>query len=105
MAGACANGSLGSALDAWLVPLRECRARLEKEGVAEGEMAGRLTVEGVRMGVGNVRERGLVIKAMRERGLKVHGAVYDVADGRVKVVDCGEKEEDVKGRERVFGLE
>ena len=107
-AAALGNKKLG-VIDTWLSPLRRLRGELSKgwdeEGLGEGERAARLVEANVREGVRTVRENGEVVKGMRERGVEVHGVVFDVGTGELRELDCGEGEEVGKSREGAFGLE
>lgn len=105
VAAALGNQSLGL-LDAWLAPLKSLRAQLEgaMEGMDEGARARCLVEANVMAGVDLLRQNGTVIQAMKERGLQVHGCVYNVATGQVERLDATEDETAVLKRERVFGL-
>ena len=103
---ALGNGSVGSVLDGWLMPIRRLRSRFanELQGMSsQEERAAFLIRENVRQGVRSLRELGVVEKAIRERGLVVHGVVYDVGTGLVEVVEGTEEETEEKPqREGVF---
>ena len=103
---ALGNASVGSVLDGWLMPVRRLRAQFAEELKGMGsqeECAAFLIRENVKQGVKSLREMGVVGKAIRERGLVVHGVVYNVGTGLVEVVDgCDELEEEKSGREGVF---
>ena len=105
VAAAMGNARLG-VLDLWLTPLRVLRAKFKpgwvKEGVSEEEMKARLVVENVRQGVTTVRENPEVTAAVKERGLVVHGVVYDVGSGVLKEVECGEDQGECSVREEAF---
>ena len=108
VAAALGNSRLG-ALDTWLSPLRELRARFVRkwkaEGVSEGDMGKRLIEENVKAGVGVVRRNAEVVAGMRERGVQVHGAVFEIEEGLVREIDCGEGEEEARAREEACCLE
>ena len=103
---ALGNASVGSVLDGWLIPVRRLRAQFAEELKGLGsheECAAFLIRENVKQGVKSLREMGVVGKAIRERGLVVHGVVYNVGTGLVEVVDgCDEPEEEKRAREGVF---
>ena len=105
VAAAMGNARLG-VLDLWLAPLRELRAKFKpvwaKEGASEEEMKAKLVIENVKQGVRTVRENPEVTHAIKERGLLVHGAVYDVGCGELKVIECGEEQEEKSCREEAF---
>ena len=102
---ALGNTSLG-VLDAWLMPLRELRMSLTKElaAVSEAERTAVLVKANVRAGVKRLRGYGVVQRAMKERGLKVHGVVYDLKSGLLEEVDTDEAEDVVGARREAFQL-
>jgi len=69
------------------------------KGLGEKERAEKLVEANVRQGVQTVRENAEVIEGVRERGVVVHGLVYDVGTGELKELEVGE--EDEKAGERV----
>ncbi|KAL8793568.1 MAG: hypothetical protein Q9195_003830 [Heterodermia aff. obscurata] len=105
VAAALGNGRLG-VIDTWLLPLRQLRkkhkASWDKEGLSGEDQKLRLVEENVRQGVQTVREHHDVVAAAKERGLSVHGLVYDVGSGQLKEVECSEAEEEGKAREEAF---
>lgn len=105
---ALGQGSVGSVLDGWLLPVRRLRVTFAKEleGLEGEEKARFLIKENVKQGVRNLREMAVVRQAIQERGLDVHGVVYDVGTGLVEVVDgCDEGEEEKHGRHGIFGVQ
>ena len=105
---ALGNASVGGVLDGWLMPVRRLRQQFAKhlqDLASPEERAAFLIRENVRQGVRGLREMGVVGKAIRERGLVVHGVVYNIETGLVEVVDgCHEEEHEKAGREGVFGI-
>ena len=103
MNAALANGKLGL-IDAWLRPLRKLRAENAKnwEGLAEGERALKLVEANVRSGVQTLLENADVIEGVKERGVQVHGAVYDIASGEVRELAIEEGEEEGRVRHLAF---
>ena len=105
VAAALGNGKLGL-LDAWLMPLRQLRAanqeRWEKERVGEKERAVQLVEANVRQGVQTLKENAEVIEAMKERGLVVHGLVYDIACGELRELKITENAHEGKLRVEAF---
>ncbi|KAM0806193.1 carbonic anhydrase [Usnea florida] len=97
---ALANQKLGL-IDAWLTPLRKLRREkgAEWEGLSAGEKTTRLVEANVRMGVQTLKENAEVIDGMRERGLVVHGLVYDIACGELRELEI--EEEEGEGKKRV----
>ena len=89
-------------MDAWLMPVRELRAQLVESGVFEGkgekEKGVMLVEANVKRGVDVVRRNPEVLRAMRERGVEVHGVVYDIGTGELRELEVGEGEEGVRKR-------
>lgn len=54
-----------------------------------GKKAVRLAELNVEAGVQSLLSNFVVEEAVKERGLKVHGVVYDVACGKVRNLNCG----------------
>lgn len=104
MNAALANQKLGL-IDAWLTPLRKLRMEHAGawEGLEAGEKAVRLVEANVRAGVKTLRENAEVIDAGRERGLVVHGLVYDVASGLLKELDVVDEAGKREARREAFG--
>ncbi|CZT11787.1 related to carbonic anhydrase [Rhynchosporium agropyri] len=92
-----ANAALGDArvggiIDAWITPLRTLRKTNEEELKAlgdDGKRAVRLAELNVETGVGNLMGNWIVEEAVRERGLTVHGVLYDVACGKIGDLQVG----------------
>lgn len=103
---ALGNASVGGVLDAWLMPVRRLRAHFatQLQGMeTQEERAAFLIRENVRQGVRSLREMGVVGKAIKERGLVVHGVVYNIGTGLVEVVEGTDEDAAEKaGREGVF---
>jgi carbonic anhydrase len=96
---AMANQKLGI-LDAWLLPLRSLRQKnLETLSKLEPkEAALNLVKLSVEQGVRTLMEYSNVIDAMRERGMVIHGIVYDVGSGHIEEVKVGEVDKDEAAR-------
>lgn len=107
VAAALGNARLG-VIDAWLAPIRKLReahkARWDEEGLSDADKARRLVEANVRQGVQTIKENPEVIDAMQERGLQVHGLVYDVACGELKELEIKENEQEGKKRKEAFTL-
>ncbi|KAI4178961.1 MAG: hypothetical protein L6R41_008120 [Letrouitia leprolyta] len=108
-AAALGNSKVGGTMDTWLMPLRELRSKLQTEGKFEGKgdkEKGLVLVEAnVKAGVDVVRKNAEVAAAMvDERGVQVHGCVYNVGTGELVEVDCGEPEGEVKQRLEHFKI-
>lgn len=102
-----ANDKLG-VLDTWLLPLRRLRHQLAKEEgwkeLSQEEKARKLTEENVKAGVRVLMENEDIIDAMKDRGLTVHGAIYDISKGLVEEVDI-DKEGEKETQERLEAFE
>ncbi|CAO1605378.1 MAG: hypothetical protein LQ349_002209 [Xanthoria aureola] len=102
VAAALGNNVVGGTMDAWLMPVRELRSQLLESGAFEGvddkEKGLRLVEANVRRGVDVVRRNPEVLRAMGERGVEVHGVVYDVGTGELRELDTGEEEAGMRKR-------
>ncbi|KAI5777489.1 carbonic anhydrase [Geopyxis carbonaria] len=87
---ALANKKLGL-IDNWLRGIREVRAANADELKALGpkEASNRLVELNVQEQVRSVLKNANVQEAIEERGLEVHGWVYDIANGCLKDLDVG----------------
>jgi len=91
-AAALGDSQIGGVLDTWLTPLKAVR----KANLAELDAIEDSGLRGVRLAELNV-ERGVetllsmfqVEEAIKERGLKVHGVVYDIGCGKLRDLGCG----------------
>lgn len=106
-AAALGNAKLG-VIDLWLQPLRKLRLQLsgasDWEGLGDGEKGQRLIEANVKAGVQTLLENPDVIEAIHERGLQVHGLVYDITCGELKELKLDEEGESVtKLRDGAFG--
>lgn len=106
VAGALGSKKLGL-LDTWLRPLRAVRSEnldlLEK--LTPHDAALKLVELNVRKGITVLLENSDITTAVAERGLKVHGLIYDVGSGELKELDIGEEESRMKERARAFVTE
>ena len=75
----------------------------DREGLSEKERFEKLVEANVKKGVKTLKENGEVIKAMKERGLLVHGFVYDIACGELRELEI--REEKHEGENRVAAFE
>ncbi|RMZ74617.1 carbonic anhydrase [Pyrenophora seminiperda CCB06] len=108
MGAALGDEVLGGALDIWLGPVRGLRKgmlpsgcvlmldsyRLRREHETELDAlpdddarAGRLAELNVRRSVYVLKEHPAVKKAIAERGLMLHGLIYDIGVGQLRVID------------------
>lgn len=73
-----------SFLDAWISLLDTAKSRISG---CEGEHQTALEYESIRVTLENLATFPFVAEAMRERGLKLEGARYGVADGGLELLD------------------
>lgn len=100
---ALSNTKLGL-LDTWLMPLRHLRKQnlktleaLDAKG-AEAKLAELNVHDGLRV----LKENSCVLDAIEERGLKLHGVIYDVGTGKLRELDCGEPLDVINARIAAF---
>lgn len=93
------NNKLG-VLDLWLQPMRVLREKHADElAKLEGsEKSTYLAKLNIQAGVEALKRIPTVIDAMNDRGLQVHGVIYDLQTGLLEDLDCGEDEEVSKKR-------
>lgn len=86
------NQRLGGALEAWLRNLRDVRAKYSSilDHLSLKEQEDKLVELNVIEQVYNVRTNDIVQDHVRKRGVQVHGMVYDVATGLLKVLEIAE---------------
>lgn len=98
-AAALGNEPLGI-LEPWLLPLREIKERNSEElSKLSADEAGLKMVEwNVLEGIKTLKRKDLVIEAMRERGLQVHGLIYDVGSGQLREVEGKDSERDINAK-------
>ncbi|KAL2075823.1 hypothetical protein VTL71DRAFT_766 [Oculimacula yallundae] len=99
-AAALGNSQVGGVIDAWITPLRTLRKNNETELKAlgdDGKRAVRLAELNVEYGVGNLMSSWIVEEAIRERGLTVHGVLYDIACGKIRDLGVGTAEKENAG--------
>lgn len=106
VAAALGNSTLGGVLDGWLAPVRTLRKENSKllEGLGEKDRALRLVELNVKRSVGVLMENKAVIDAIADRGLEVHGCIYDVSTGKLRDLDIKEEEEEMSKRIKAFEL-
>lgn len=78
-------------VDTWLQSIRDVRAAHKVELAAITDPAKRverLVELNVIAQVNSVKRNEIVAEAITERGLEVHGFVYDVGKGAVKLMEC-----------------
>ncbi|KAF2215388.1 hypothetical protein CERZMDRAFT_82409 [Cercospora zeae-maydis SCOH1-5] len=93
-------------LDVWLQPLRGLREKFAEELEAMGDERERgtfLAKKNVLAGVQTLKRIPTVIDAVRERGLGIHGVIYDIDKGLLEEVDDETEDEKCCARRvRVF---
>lgn len=106
IAAALANKKLGL-IDTWLMPLRHLRAQNARmlEALPEKERGLKMVDLNVRRSVSVLLENPVVIEAVVERGLQVHGVIYDVGSGELNELDISEDDEIVEERKKAFKVE
>lgn len=106
VAAALDNKKLGL-IDTWLMPLRNLRQANAKllEGLNEKDRALKMVDLNTRRSVSVLLENPIVIDAMVERGLQVHGVIYDVGTGELNELDISEDDEVVEQRTRAFRVQ
>ena len=103
VAAALGNKALGL-IDTWLMPLRHLRAQNLKmlESLPEKERGLKLVDLNVRRSVSVLLENPVVLDAMIERGMQVHGVIYDVGSGELNELDITEDDEIMEQRKAAF---
>ncbi|KAK4158353.1 carbonic anhydrase [Chaetomidium leptoderma] len=89
---ALAGGRVGGVLDTWLTPLRAIRVAHAEELAAikdESARAVRVAELNVQAGVAVLMANAVVQDAVRERGLEVHGCLFDIGSGRIRDLGFG----------------
>ncbi|CAL3969181.1 unnamed protein product [Diplocarpon coronariae] len=95
---AMGDARVGGVIDAWITPMRLLRKinKVELEALGDdGKKAVRLAELNVGWGVGNLMSTWFVEEAIEERGLTVHGVMYDVACGKIRNLEIGTEGKDV----------
>ncbi|KAI0477520.1 carbonic anhydrase [Xylariaceae sp. FL0804] len=90
---ALSGARVGGVLDTWLTPLRAAREQHREEldalDEASGKRAVRLAELNVEQGVRVLMANPNVADAVRDRGLQVHGCLFDIASGRIRDLGLG----------------
>ena len=84
------DDDLGHVLNDWLQPLRELRRRhlWELDGYASRDEKGtRLAELNVKQGLSVLRQKNLIADAIKQDGLEVYGAIYDVGSGALRLLE------------------
>ncbi|KAF5864690.1 hypothetical protein ETB97_006967 [Aspergillus alliaceus] len=106
IAAALGNKQLGI-LDPWLLPLRQIREQnlALLQTLTPEDATVKMAELNVREGVKLLKSKSVVLEAMQERGLQVHGLIYDVACGVLRDIDTKDSEEEIKRRLVAFKTE
>ncbi|KAL1899846.1 hypothetical protein Sste5346_002712 [Sporothrix stenoceras] len=91
-AAALSDSRVGGVLDTWLTPLKAVRSAHSEELAAirdEKARAVRVAELNVEAGVKVLLSNVVVQEAIKERGLEVHGCLFDLASGRVRDLGYG----------------
>jgi carbonic anhydrase len=91
-AAALGSGPVGGVLDRWLAPLKQVRRANHDELSKikdDGERAVKLAELNVKTGVDILMSDLVVEEAIKKRGLKVHGVLYDIGSGRIRDLGVG----------------
>jgi carbonic anhydrase len=106
-AAALSDSRVGGVLDTWLTPLKAVRNanKDELQSITDDKKrAVRIAELNVQAGVSVLMANFTIQDAIRERGLEVHGCLFDIASGRIKDLGFGTKggfggsEEVVRGK-------
>jgi carbonic anhydrase len=95
---ALADSRVGGVLDTWLAPLKKLgrENKSELEGIADqGVRAARLAELNVAAGVETLLSNTVVEDAVKERGLLVHGVLFDIASGKLRDLRVGKSKREV----------
>ncbi|KAH8428209.1 carbonic anhydrase [Aspergillus melleus] len=99
VAAAMGNKQLGI-LDPWLLPLRQIRQQnlSTLQSLTPDQAMLKLVELNVEEGVKLLKQKSVVLDAIHERGLQVHGLIFDVASGVLRQLDTNDTEEAIKAR-------
>jgi carbonic anhydrase len=75
-----------SYISSWLLNARAARERVEKLNVKGEEREKLIVEENVKLQLEHLREHPVVKLALKQQRLKLHGWVYDIYSGRIKVI-------------------
>jgi carbonic anhydrase len=91
-AAALSDSRVGGVLDTWLTPLKSIKRqhKAELEAIPDaGKKAIKLAELNVEKGVETILSNVVVEEAIKERGLRVHGVLFDIASGRLRDLGLG----------------
>lgn len=93
-AAALRDSRLGGVLDTWLTPLKALRQQNHEQLDAirdDKERVVRMAELNVEQGVKTLMANVTVTEHIRDRGLEVHGCLFDIATGRIRDLGFGTK--------------
>lgn len=99
-AAALSDSRVGGVLDTWLTPLKAVRHAHEEDLAAIGddkERVVRIAELNVEAGVKVLMANFTVQEAIRDRGLQVHGCLFDIACGKIRDLGFGNTKADASG--------
>lgn len=88
------DNKVGGVLDTWLSPLKEIRLKNEQELSKIEDInarAIRLAELNVERGVQILLANTVIMDAMKERGVTVHGCIFELANGKLRDLGFGSK--------------
>lgn len=99
VAAAMGNKQLGI-LDPWLLPLRQIRQQnlATLQSMTPDQAMLKLVELNVEEGVKLLKQKSVVLDAIHDRGLQVHGLIFDVGSGVLRQLDTNEPEDAIKAR-------
>jgi len=100
-AAALGTDLVGGVLDTWLTPLKALKNanKAELDSIKDAKERGiRLAELNVEAGVNVLMSNYVIEAAIRERGVKVHGVIYDIGSGKLRDLGFGNA-----GGERIGG--
>lgn len=103
-AAALGDGRVGGVLDTWLTPLKKLKRdnKAELEGIKDvAARTVRLAELNVVAGVETLMNHVVIEEAVRERGLEVHGVVFDLACGKLRDLGVGNGKRDLSDEPNV----
>lgn len=103
-AAALGDSRVGGVLDTWLTPLKAVRYANADELARIGDdkkRTQRIAELNVEAGVKVLMANWTIQEAIRDRGLEVHGCLFDIASGRIKDLGFGTKGSGFNGSDDV----
>ncbi|KAI2636636.1 carbonic anhydrase [Xylaria nigripes] len=91
-AAALSDERVGGVLDTWLTPLKAMRNANKKELAAlkdDSARAVRMAELNVEAGINVLMANTTIQEAVRERGLQVHGVLFDLGSGKIRDLGFG----------------